>query len=160
QQPLEKVVRKLRAGVMPPITVKRPDPATSAALMTWLQNELDRVAAAHPNPGRTESLHRLNRAEYQNAVRDLLAVEGINFATLLPGDDGSYGFDNIAGVLGMTPTHLEKYLGAAREVSRIAVGDMSLPPTGETHMLPPDLSQDEQFADLPFGTRGGTRVRR
>jgi mono/diheme cytochrome c family protein len=157
---LEKMVRKLRAGVMPPITARRPDRAASAALATWIETELDQSAIKHPNPGRTESLHRLNRAEYQNAIRDLLGLEGIDFATLLPGDDGSYGFDNIAGVLGMTPTHLEKYLGAAREVSRLAIGDPTLPPGGETHMLPPDLSQDEQFDDLPFGTRGGVRIER
>ena len=107
--PLEKAVRKLRLGAMPPQGRPRPEPAQYAALATWLESELDRVAEAAPNPGRTESLHRLNRAEYENAIRDLLELEGLNFATLLPGDDASYGFDNIAGVLGMTPTHLDRY---------------------------------------------------
>ena len=157
---LEKAVRKLRLGSMPPTGRPRPEPAQYAALATWLESELDRVAAAAPNPGRTESLHRLNRAEYENAIRDLLELEGLNFATLLPGDDASYGFDNIAGVLGMTPTHLDRYLDAARAISRVAVGDVTLPPNGETYMIPPDLSQDDRFADLPLGTRGGTRVRR
>ena len=157
---LEKAVGKLRLGSMPPLGRPRPEPAQYAALATWLESELDRAAAAAPTPGRTESLHRLNRAEHENAIRDLLELEGLNFATLLPGDDASYGFDNIAGVLGMTPTHLERYLDAARAISRIAVGDVTLPPSGETYRIPPDLSQDDQFADLPFGTRGGTRVRR
>ncbi|HEV3061949.1 MAG TPA: DUF1592 domain-containing protein [Vicinamibacterales bacterium] len=157
---LEKVVRKLRLGSMPPIGRPRPDAGQYQALITWFETELDQKAALTPNPGRTESLHRLNRAEYQNAVRDLLHLEGLNFATMLPGDDASYGFDNIAGVLGMTPTHLERYMDAARSISRLAVGDLTLPPDGETHVLPPDLSQDEQFAELPFGTRGGVRVQR
>ena len=157
---LEKAVRKLRLGSMPPLGRPRPDPAQYAALATWMESELDRAAAAAPNPGRTESLHRLNRAEYQNAIRDLLDLEGLDFAMLLPRDDASYGFDNIAGVLGMTPTHLDRYLDAARAISRIAVGDVTLPPNGETYIIPPDLSQDDRFADLPFGTRGGTRIRR
>ena len=157
---LEKAVGKLRLGAMPPQGRPRPEPAQYAALATWLESELDRAAAAAPNPGRTESLHRLNRAEYSNAIRDLLDLEGLDFTTLLPGDDASYGFDNIAGVLGMTPTHLDRYLDAARAISRVAVGDVTLPPSGETYMIPPDLSQDDRFVDLPFGTRGGTRVRR
>ncbi len=157
---LEKVVRKLRLGSMPPLGLPRPDPNGYTGLITWFESGLDGVAASTPNPGRTESLHRLNRAEYRNAIRDLLHLEGLNFATLLPGDDASYGFDNIAGALGMTPTHLERYMDAARSLSRIAVGDITLPPGGETHMIPPDLSQDEQFAELPFGTRGGVRVQR
>ena len=158
--PLEKAVRKLRLGSMPPLGRPRPEPAQYAALATWMESELDRAAAAAPNPGRTENLHRLNRAEYQNAIRDLLDLEGLDFATLLPRDDASYGFDNIAGVLGMTPTHLDRYLDAARAISRIAVGDVTLPPSGETYIVPPDLSQDDRLADLPFGTRGGTRFRR
>ena len=158
--PLEKAVRKLRLGSMPPLGRPRPEPAQYAALATWMESELDRAAAAAPNPGRTENLHRLNRAEYQNAIRDLLDLEGLDFATLLPRDDASYGFDNIAGVLGMTPTHLDRYLDAARAISRIAVGDVTLPPSGETYIVPPDLSQDDRLADLPFGTRGGTRIRR
>ncbi len=156
---LEKAIVKLRLGSMPPAGRPRPAPAVYGALAGWLETELDREAAAHPNPGRTESLHRLNRTEYANVIRDLLDLEGLNFATLLPSDDRSYGFDNVAGALGMTPTHLERYLDAARQISRIAVGDTSLPPGGETFILPPDLSQDDRFEQLPFGTRGGTLVR-
>ena len=156
---LEKAIVKLRLGSMPPAGRPRPAPAVYSALAGWLETGLDREAAARPNPGRTESLHRLNRTEYANAIRDLLDLEGLNFATLLPGDDRSYGFDNVAGALGMTPTHLERYLDAARQISRIAVGDTSLPPGGETFILPPDLSQDDRFEQLPFGTRGGTLVR-
>ena len=156
---IEKAIVKLRLGSMPPAGRPRPAPAVYSALAGWLETGLDREAAARPNPGRTESLHRLNRTEYANAIRDLLDLEGLNFATLLPGDDRSYGFDNVAGALGMTPTHLERYLDAARQISRIAVGDTSLPPGGETFILPPDLSQDDRFEQLPFGTRGGTLVR-
>ena len=99
----EKVIRKLRTGSMPPLGRPRPDAAVSDEFATWLENEIDRVAAVQPNPGRTEPLHRLNRTEYQNAVRDLLALQ-IDAATLVPADDQSYGFDNIAGVLKVSPT--------------------------------------------------------
>ena len=157
---LEGTVRKLRLGAMPPRGNPRPEPATYVALASWLESELDDAATLHPNPGRTESLHRLNRAEYANVIRDLLHLEGLDYSTLLPGDDASYGFDNIAGVLGITSTHLDRYLAAARAISRTAVGDVTLPPNGETHIIPPDFSQDDRLADLPFGTRGGTLVRR
>ena len=150
-QTLERAVRKLRAGAMPPRGSARPEPATYAALTRWLETALDEAAAVRPNPGRTEALHRLNRAEYVNVIRDLLALEGLNATTLLPGDDASYGFDNIAGVLGMTSTHLDRYVTAARTVSRLAVGDVTLPPDGETYMLPPDLTQDYRL--------GGSAVR-
>ena len=156
---LEKAIVKLRLGSMPPAGRPRPEPAVYSSLAGWLETEIDREAVARPDPGRTESLHRLNRTEYANVIRDLLDLEGLNFATLLPSDDRSYGFDNVAGALGMTPTHLERYLDAARQISRIAVGDTSLPPGGETFILPPDLSQDDRFEQLPFGTRGGTLVR-
>ena len=159
-QDLEKIVKKLRAGLMPPAGNRRPDPATYTSLRSWMEDQLDEVAAAHPNPGRTESLHRLNRAEYQNAVRDLLDLEGVDYSTLLPKDDASYGFDNIAGVLGITPTHLDQYLTAARTISRYAVGDVTLAPTGDTHLIHSDLSQDGRLEDLPFGTRGGIHLRR
>ena len=113
---------------------------------------------ARPQPGRTEALHRLNRTEYQNAMRDLLALD-IDAAALMPADDQSYGFDNIAGVLKMSPTLLERYMGAAREISRLAVGVAKIPPTAETFRLRSDLSQYEHIDGLPFGTRGGTAVR-
>ena len=159
-QVLEKVVRKLRGGVMPPVGSARPDAATYEAFRVGIEKQLDLAAAQTPNPGRTEGLHRLNRAEYANAIRDLLHLDGINYATLLPGDDASYGFDNIAGVLGMSPTHLDLYLNAARQVSRAAVGDVTLPPSGETIILRSDLSQDGRLEDMPFGTRGGQKLRR
>ncbi|MBM3778500.1 MAG: DUF1592 domain-containing protein [Acidimicrobiia bacterium] len=157
---LEKVVRKLELGAMPPAGLPRPDHDAYTALTSWLERELDRAAAARPNPGRTEALHRLNRAEYQNAVRDLLRLEGMDIALMLPPDDASYGFDNIAGILGMSPTHLERYVGAARKISRAAIGDPTAPTEGETHMIRPDLSQEDRLEDLPFGTRGGTRLQR
>ena len=157
---LEKVIRKLRLGAMPPLGMPRPDEATYTGLAAWLETELDRAAAAHPNAGRTETLHRLNRAEYENVIRDLLHIEGLDFSVMLPTDDASYGFDNIAGILGMSPTHLERYMNAARNISRMAVGDVTMPPSGETYMIPPDLSQDGRLEQLPFGTRGGTLLRR
>ena len=157
---LEKVIRKLRLGAMPPLGMPRPDEATYMGLAAWLETELDRAAAAHPNAGRTETLHRLNRAEYENVIRDLLHIEGLDFSVMLPTDDASYGFDNIAGILGMSPTHLERYMNAARNISRMAVGDVTMPPSGETYMIPPDLSQDGRLEQLPFGTRGGTLLRR
>ena len=157
---LEKVIRKLRLGAMPPLGMPRPDEATYTGLAAWLETELDRAAAAHPNAGRTETLHRLNRAEYENVIRDLLHIEGLDFSVMLPTDDASYGFDNIAGILGMSPTHLERYMSAARNISRMAVGDVTMPASGETQMIRPDLSQDDRLEHLPFGTRGGTLLRR
>ena len=157
---LEKVVKKLRGGVMPPVGAARPEPAAYLAFRQTIEQTLDDAARREPNPGRTEGLHRLNRVEYANAVRDLLHLEGVNYSTLLPGDDASYGFDNIAGVLGMSPTHLDQYLNAARTVSRMAVGDTTLPPSGETIILRPDLSQDSRLEEMPLGTRGGQKLRR
>jgi hypothetical protein len=157
---LEKVVRKLRAGTMPPLSNPRPDAGTYGSLRHFIEGQLDQAALKHPNPGRTESFHRLNRVEYENVIRDLLDLEGMDYSTLLPKDDASYGFDNIAGVLGISPTHLDQYLSTARQVSRFAVGDVTLPPSGETRIVAPDLSQDRRLEDMPFGTRGGTRMRR
>ena len=150
----EQVVRKLRAGVMPPQPRPRPDTATYDRLIAWLESELDRAAAVEPNPGRTEAFHRLNRTEYNNAVRDLLHLE-IDVTELLPADGASYGFDNIAGVLGISPTLLERYLGAARKISRIAVGRPAPSATTETFRVANDLSQDDWVEGMPFGTRGG-----
>ena len=137
----------------------RPDKDAYATMVAWLEGELDQDAAARPNPGRTESLHRLNRAEYRNAVRDLLALE-IDVASLLPADDMSYGFDNIAGVLKITPSLLERYLAAARQISRVAVGDPKLPPTADTFRLKADLYQDVAFdgAAVRHARRHGDRV--
>ncbi len=153
----EKVIRKLRTGSMPPAGRPRPEAAATHAFASWLETEIDRAAAARPNPGRTEPLHRLNRTEYQNAIRDLLALN-IDAATLVPADDQSYGFDNIAGVLKVSPTLLERYMSAAREVSRLAVGASSMAPAGETFRVVSDLSQYQHRDGLPFGTRGGMTV--
>ena len=153
----EKVIHKLRTETMPPFGRPRPDKSAQQALTAFLESTIDQAAAAHPNPGRTDTIHRLNRAEYRNAVRDLLALE-IDVASL-PADDMSYGFDNIAGVLKMTPSLLDRYMATARQISRVAIGNRSLPPTAETFRLKADLAQDEGFDTLPMGTRGGTAIR-
>ncbi|MCY4506257.1 MAG: DUF1587 domain-containing protein, partial [Acidobacteria bacterium] len=154
----ETVVRKLRAGAMPPAPRPRPDAATYDRFVGWLETQLDRHAAANPDPGRTEAFHRLNRTEYHHAVRDLLDLE-IDVAELLPADGASYGFDNIAGVLGVSPTLLERYLAAARKLARMAVGRPAPSATAEVFRLASDLPQDDWVAGMPFGTRGGGAFR-
>ncbi len=154
----ETVVRKLRAGAMPPSPRPRPDAASYDRFVGWLEAELDRHAAANPDPGRTEAFHRLNRTEYHHAVRDLLDLE-IDVAELLPADGASYGFDNIAGVLGVSPTLLERYLAAARKIARVAVGRPAPSATAEVFRLASDLPQDDWVAGMPFGTRGGGAFR-
>ena len=153
----EKVVAKLRAGAMPPQPRPRPEPAAYDAFRTWLETELDRAAAARPRPGRTEALHRLSRIEYRNVVRDLLGLD-VDVSDLLPADDTSYGFDNIAGVLGVSPTLMERYLAAARKIARLAVGSPVPSPIAETFRVASDQGQDDHVAGLPFGTRGGLVV--
>jgi hypothetical protein len=154
----EKVVRKLRGGVMPPPRQPRPDEAAYAKLLSTLQERLDQAADAQANPGRTETVHRLNRLEYENAVRDLLAVE-INAGDLLPADDSSYGFDNIAGVLKMSQALMERYLTAARVVSRSAIGSAPPASSAAIYRVPAELQQHDRNDTLPFGTRGGTLIR-
>jgi mono/diheme cytochrome c family protein len=153
----EKVVRKLRAGVMPPVGMPRPPKPAYDGLATWLETELDSAGAAHPNAGRTEALHRLNRAEYQNAIRDLLALD-VNTTDLLPADDGSYGFDNIAGVLKVSQTLMERYLSVAGTIGRLAVGEPPRTPEAITFRLSPQLPQYDHIEGLPFGTRGGALI--
>jgi len=153
----EKVARKLRAGMMPPAGAPRPDRQALDALAGAVEGALDRAAATSPNPGHTP-LHRMNRGEYANAIRDLLAVD-VDAATLLPADDSSNGFDNIADVLGISPALLERYVSAAAKVSRLAVGDPETAPLDVTYTVRGDLSQMETLDDLPPGTRGGTVVR-
>ncbi len=152
----EKVVRKLRARYMPPPGMPRPDERTYAAVVSSLESSLDGAAAAKPNPGRTDTFRRLNRTEYRNAIRDLLAMD-FDVASLLPSDQSSHGFDNVT-VGDLSPTLLESYLSAARKISRLAVGIPGRSPGGDTITLPPDLTQEEHFDKLPLGTRGGAVV--
>lgn len=150
----EKVLRRVRSRTMPPTGLPRPKEADYQNLVATLETKLD---AGKVDPGRTDTFRRLNRTEYQNAIRDLLAVD-VDVTALLPSDDASHGFDNVT-VGNLSPTLLERYLGAARKISRLAIG---IPPKqvgGETVMLPPDLTQEEHFEDLPLGTRGGTVVK-
>ncbi len=154
----EEVIRKLRSGAMPPPGRPRPDRAVVENVLAWLETELDAAAARDPNPGRTDSVHRLNRAEYQNAVRDLLALD-VDVTSLLPADSADeHGFDNIAAMLSVSPTLLDRYLAAARRLSRLAVG---LPPGGPTtEEYRVWLDQDDYLGeDLPFGSRGGAAIR-
>jgi Protein of unknown function (DUF1592)/Protein of unknown function (DUF1588)/Protein of unknown function (DUF1585)/Protein of unknown function (DUF1595)/Protein of unknown function (DUF1587)/Planctomycete cytochrome C len=148
----EKVVRKLHTGVMPPPGAPQPSPTDRRAMVQRLETSLDAVAAANPNPGRTETLRRLNRSEYQNAVRDLLALD-IDAAALLPADESGHGFDNV--LLGdLTPTLLNRYISAAQKVSRLAVG--SAPAVeNEIFQNAPDLTQESRLPGMPLGTRGG-----
>ena len=152
----EKVVRKLRVGAMPPQGMPRPDRATMDSLATWLENSLDRAAATHENPGRPV-LHRLNRTEYANAIRDLLALD-VDASDLLPTDDASFGFDNIGSVLGVSPALLERYLLAAGKISRLAVGDPKIDPIIDTYRVRADVTQNEHLEGLPLGSRGGVLI--
>jgi mono/diheme cytochrome c family protein len=154
----EKVVQKLRSGAMPPPGRPRPDTSSHNALASFLETELDRTAAARPNPGRPP-IHRLNRTEYANVIRDLLALE-IDGRSLLPADDAGYGFDNNADVLTISPGLLNRYMSAARKISRLAIGDPSIRPIGETYQVSSALTQDDRMSeDLPFGSRGGIAIR-
>ena len=154
----EKVVRKLRTEAMPPAGLPRPDQAGYDSFATYLESALDRAAAARPNPGRP-ALQRLNRTEYTNAIRDLLALE-INGEALLPPDESTYGFDNIGDVLSVSPLLLERYMSAARKISRLAVGSSLSGPAFETYDVPKYMMQTDRLSeDLPFGSRGGIAVR-
>jgi cytochrome c551/c552 len=155
----EKVLRKVRTGAMPPAGMPRPDQASFDGFSSWLETSLDRAAAAKPNPGRV-AIHRLNQAEYTHAIRDLLALEidgramlGIDEA----GEDG--GFDNMAAALSVSPSLVERYVAAARKISGLAVGAVTLDPVFETYSVPKMLVQEERMGeDLPFGSRGGVAV--
>lgn len=151
----EKVVRKLRAGLMPPQGMPRPDAATVTAFVSALETTLDAAALATPNPGRV-LLHRLNRAEYANAIRDILELD-VDPATLLPADDSSYGFDNNADVLGVSPALLQSYVSAAGKISALAVGDAA-EPSETTYKIPLEVTQREHIEGLPLGTRGGRLI--
>ena len=156
----ERVVTKLRAGAMPPAGRPRPDAKTYQTTTSWLENELDRAWLATPNPGRISAVQRLNRTEYNNAIRDLLALD-VDVKPLLPGDDTADGsFDNVADVLNISTAHLERYLSVARQVTRLAVGLPPSNPPVESFEIPLHIVQDDrQSEDLPFGSRGGIAVR-
>ena len=150
----EKVLRKLQARSMPPVGAQRPDEAAYVNLVASLETGLDRAARASPDPGRPASFHRLNRTEYQHAVRDLLALD-VDVTNWLPGDDAAYGFDNNADVLSMSPALLDAYLSAASKVSRLAVGDLTAGADVTGYRFSKALLQEERHDELPFGSRGG-----
>src|SRR5262245_52069771 len=148
----EKVVRKLRAGMMPPQGLPRPNAATYEALTVSIETELDRVAALRPSLP-PPSVHRMNRTEYANAIRELLGLE-IDASAYLPADDSSYGFDNVASGLQVSPTLVEAYVSAASKLSRLALGHETAP-NRKTYYAREDYSQEDHVEGLPFGTRGG-----
>jgi hypothetical protein len=152
----EKVVRKIHGGTMPPQGMPRPDQATLDNFASSLETSLDRAAISRPEPGHA-GMHRLNRVEYGNAVRDLLALK-VDVTSLLPADDESNGFDNIADVLKVSPSLLEQYLSASRTVSSLAIGDRGLGPVSQVYQVSPSLAQAEHIEGLPLGTRGGILI--
>jgi hypothetical protein len=152
----ETVVRKLRGRMMPPAGEPLPEADATDGLVAYLEEQLDSAAAANPNPGR-KSLHRLNRTEYGNAIRDLLALD-IDASAYLPNDSEAYGFDNIADVLGTDPSLLDRYLSAAWKITSAAIGDTDIAPAVATYRVPPDRSQRDHVEGLPLGTRGGMLV--
>ena len=156
----EAVIQKLRGGMMPPAGQPRPSPDAYRAFEAWLKSALNSWAATAPNPGRVPT-HRLNRAEYVNAIRDILALD-ITGDALLPADDVGRGFDNLAGTLALSPVLMERYLSAARRISRLAVGDQTIGPgfTSETYSVPINMTQNDRMSEeLPFGSRGGLAIR-
>jgi mono/diheme cytochrome c family protein len=159
----EKVVRKLRGKSMPPSNMPRPDERSHEALTSFLESALDRAAAARPQLGTVPLAHRLSRTEYQNAIRDLLGLEALpreaSVDYLLPADNIASGFDNIADLLFVSPSNLERYLDAARKISRIAVGDPAMPLMVNIHKIDAEHPQDERADELPYGTRGGIAIR-
>ncbi len=159
----EKVVQKLRTESMPPAPMPRPDEATYNSTAAWLETALDRASAEHVEIGKLPLLHRLSRTEYENAIRDLLAVDALpkemDYSLLLPPDNASSGFDNIADLLFVSPTAMESYLEAARKISRLSIGDPSTPVMVNTYRLSGEHTQDIHVQGLPYGTRGGLGVR-
>ena len=153
----EKVVRRLRGRQMPPAGEDRPSERTYIAALSELETVLDRVAAEHPTPGRTDTIRRLTRTEYQNAIRDLLALD-IDASALLPADESSHGFDNVT-VGNLSPTLLDRYVTAAQKISRLAVGRAQRLPGGDTFRVRPDITQEDRVDGLPIGTRGGVLIR-
>src|SRR5580704_2461287 len=152
----EKVIKKLRTGAMPPLGMPKPEKANVDEFLSWLEGSIDKAYALHPNPGRP-ALHRLNRAEYANAIRDLLALD-IDSSAYLPTDDASFGFDNVASVLGLSPALQERYIAAAGKISRLAVGDPKTSPIVDTYRVRADVTQNDHIEGLPLGTRGGVLI--
>src|SRR5215467_4716508 len=152
----ERVIRKLRGGMMPPQGRPRPSNDDVYKLVSYLETSLDRAEGSKPNTGRA-AIHRLNRTEYGNAIRDLLALD-VDVTDLLPADDESNGFDNIADVLKLSPSLLEQYLAASRKISSLAVGDPAQSAVTQVYRTAPDLAQDEHVEGLPLGTRGGLLI--
>ena len=150
----ERVLRKFRANAMPPTGMPKPDDASMQVLVSYLEDSLDSLAISNLNPGRTAAFSRLNRNQYQNAIRDMLALE-VDVSALLPADDSSFGFDNV-NVTNFSPTLMERYLGAAQKISRLAVGAPMPSPASHVELVAADLTQEDRFEGLPFGTRGGT----
>jgi len=159
----EKVVKKLRTQAMPPAGLPRPDEVTYNSTAGWLETELDRASAEHVELGKLPLLHRLSRTEYENAIRDLLGLDALpqemDYSLLLPPDNASSGFDNLADLLFVSPTAMEGYLEAARKISRLAVGDPAMPVMVNSYRLSGEHTQDIHVQGLPFGTRGGLGVR-
>ena len=155
----EKVIKKLRVGVMPPPNYPRPDKESYDGFRTFLENELDRVASTQINPGRTQAFHRLNQTEYQNSVRDLLDLD-IDVADLIPTDaPDQYGFDNNADVLALSPLSVERYVSAAHKIAELAVGATPRGASINTYEVPLNLIQDDRLSEeLPFGSRGGAAI--
>ncbi len=152
----EKVVRRVAARQMPPVGEVRPSGRTSDSFVSSLAGVLDRAAVERPEPGRTGTFRRLNRTEYQNAIRDLLALD-VDTSTMLPVDESSHGFDNVT-VGDLSPTLLDRYLTAAQKISRLAIGSTGRSPGGDTIRIPADLTQEEHVEELPIGTRGGVLI--
>jgi hypothetical protein len=152
----ELIVRKLETGMMPPAVEDRPDAQHKSEFLAHLRGTLDELAASRPNPGRP-ALHRMNRTEYGNAIRDLLELD-VNPTALLPSDDSSFGFDNIAGSLSISPVLLERYVSAAAKISRLAVGDPEIDPYQQKYVVRGDLTQNDHIDGLPYGSRGGMLV--
>jgi mono/diheme cytochrome c family protein len=160
----EKVIRKVRTKTMPPQPARQPDSAAADSFVVAVESALDDASRLTPDPGRTTAVRRLNRTEYKNAIRDLLALDDfpkeMDISLLLPPDDIGEGFDNMADALFVSPTLIERYLGAARKISRLAIADASIPRMIDTYQMSGQLPQDGHFDELPMGTRGGTLIHR
>ena len=150
----EKVLRKLRANAMPPTGMPRPDEKRFAQFESDIAEDLNAAALKNPNPGRTLTFSRINRTQYQNAIRDILDLD-IDVSELLPKDDASFGFDNV-NLTNLSPTLMERYLAAAQKISQLAIGSQLNNPATHVEQITASLTQEDRLEGLPFGTRGGT----